>query len=326
MPAPKAVEQAFVQVEPVVREVERYVRSTLRPYCESRQYHFFDRKKNLDSLAEKLETGRVANWSDLGDLYGCTIVIPTAADQDAVIKKLDASFVHRELHSRANSPKPPNVFRFDGTRWRGVIDPSAAAVRQPGAGDLVFEVQVVTAFEYAWMVVDHDLVYKADSSDWRRLRLTAQLKAAVEQVEILIASFESASSGVALSPWPESEVKGVILTRVRALVQERLIPTELQPDSWRRFADNVYALVASYQPDPDQLGESVDALLTALEDDLRGAEPRELPHTGTLFQYVLSTVARRDTEGSLSNFRVVPSSELRDLYGLVDLPLEFSFE
>ncbi len=326
MAEPEAVRQAFSRVEPLLSEVQRYVRATLEPYCRQRNYVFVDRQKTVRSLAEKLEGGRVANWKDLDDLYACTIVVPVTHHEDGVLRKLDASFDRVRLRTRSEVEKAPETFRFDGARWYGVLHDDIAAARQPGVGDLIFEVQVVTAFEYAWIAVTHDLVYKADNADWRRQRLAAQLKAAVEQIEVLIDAFDTASSVILESPWPATRTKAAIIERCKQLVSDGLVPATLHPESWRRFADNVVALVRSYERDPHKLENATSTLLDVIDADLRGATPLELPVSGTLFQYVVSIVARADTAGTLDRFTVVPSRELSDLYGLAPLPREFRFD
>jgi hypothetical protein len=162
--------------------------------------------------------------------------------------------------------------------------------------------------------------------DWRRLRLAAQLKAAVEQVEVLIAAFDSASGAVQESPWPETTAKASIVDYFKTLASDGLIPDNLLPSSWRRFADNVFSLVRSYETDASRMEKSVKRLLGAIDADLRGATPTELPVSGTLFQYVVSVVAREDTEGDLSRFTVVPSRELTDFYNVKNLPRPFVFD
>lgn len=326
MAEPEAVKQAFSRVEPLVSEVQRYVRETLEPYCRRLNYAFVDRQKTIASLAEKLDGGRISSWAEVDDLYACTIVVPVTQHEEGVLRKLDASFDRVRLRTRSDVQKAPETFRFDGARWYGVLQDDAAAARQPGVGELIFEVQVVTAFEYAWISVTHDLVYKADNADWRRQRLAAQLKAAVEQVEVLIGAFDSASSVVRACPWPETNATATIIERCKQLVDDGLIPETLHPESWRRFADNVVALVRSYERDRNRLEGAASALLDVLEADLRGATPLELPVSGTLFQYVVSVVARTDTAGSLERFTVVPSRELSDLYGVSRLPRPFRFD
>lgn len=326
MPEPEGVRQAYSRVQAPLSDVQRYVRETLEPYCAARKYVFFDRTKTLDSLSEKLEGGRYKSWSELDDLYACTIVVPVSAHEEAVIRKLDTSFSRISMRSRSEAKKAPDVFRFDGVRWYGKVHPEAAAQRQPGVGEVIFEIQVITAFEYAWITVTHDLVYKADNADWKRQRLAAQLKAAVEQIEVIIAAFDTASVAVLESPWPDSQAKSEIIRRCKLLVIDGLIPDNIKPISWRRFADNFMALVRSYERDPARLLASVSQILDVMDNDLRGATPVSLPVSGTLFQYVLSIVARTDTPGSIQRFMIVPSRELADFYGIREIPQRFAFD
>ena len=60
--------------------------------------------------------------------------------------------------------------------------------------NITFEIQVKSAFEHAWAVSTHDLVYKSPEIDWKRLRLAAQIKANVEQLDTLILAFEQTSA------------------------------------------------------------------------------------------------------------------------------------
>jgi ppGpp synthetase/RelA/SpoT-type nucleotidyltranferase len=323
---PEAIRQAFSRTEPLIAEVGRYVRTTLEPYARDNGYIFVDRAKGVGSLSEKLESGRYPAWSGLDDLYGCTIVVPVSSHEEAVLNKLSTSFQTRNVKSRASAKKAPDVFRFDGVRWYGMIREEAAILRQPGIGDIIFEVQVITAFEYAWKTVTHDLVYKADAVDWRKERLAAQLKAAVEQIEIIISAFESASLAVLESPWPESSMRSAIVSRLAALFDEDLIPETLRPQSWSRFADNVIALVKSFRGDPNRREETLSRILDTIDEDLRNSERAPLPVSGTLFQYVLSIISRTDTPGDISRFRIVPSRELNEFYGVREVPLPFVFD
>jgi len=326
MPEPESVRRAFSRVQPLVEEVGRYVRDTLEPYCRSHNYLFADRLKTVGSLAEKLESGRYRAWSAVDDLYACTIVVPVWSHAPGVKKKLAAAFKVSRVVSRETVEKPPESFRFDGLRWYGTLEDDLAGERQPGLAEVVFEVQVVTAFEYAWIAVTHDLVYKADTVDWRRMRLAAQLKASVEQIEALIVAFDSVSNAIVISPWPESDTKGSIVTRFSALFEQGLIPETLRPLSWRRLADNILALVKSFERDRSKVGKAVEALIGSIEADFYGEPPLALPTTGTLFQYVESIVARPGTPGNLTKFTVVPSRELTDFYGAPAISTPFVFD
>ena len=132
----------------------------------------------------------------------CKVVVPTAAHEPAVLEFLDAAFQRVELALRNSTNKYPDVFRFDSTRWRGRVQPLSGLLGPPGLEALMFEVQIQTVFEHAWTVVTHDLVYKADAIDWRRLRLAALLKAATEQLDLVVAGFEASLDFVPRSPDP----------------------------------------------------------------------------------------------------------------------------
>lgn len=326
MPEPESVRAAFEKASAPLADVERYVRSTLESYCSTRNYLFKGRPKTATSLAEKLEGGRFEKWSDLDDLYACTIVIPVATHQPGVLRDLDRLFERSYARGRADTKKAPDVFRFDGTRWYGTIRPEAAAERQPGTGEILFEVQIATAFENAWSTVTHDIVYKADVVDWRQLRLAAQLKAAVEQVEVLISAFEMAAGAIESSPWPETTIKSKIVLAFKTLQADGHIPETLIPTSWRRFADNVYSLVRSYTPDPQRIESAVQSLLSAVEDKIRGTEDFKLPTSGSLFQLVTTVVAGTRVAGNLNKFVIVDSAELHDFYDINATPKTFEFD
>lgn len=324
MAEPESVVDAYGRVRPLVEELSRYVRGTLELFAKNQGYFFRDRIKGLDSLSEKLESGRYESWSELDDLYACTIVVPTSAHEKAVLERLDALFRRTVVRSRSDSQKAPDVFRFDGVRWYGYIQEDLTEIRQPGLDQLKFEVQVITAFEHAWVTVTHDLAYKGGKVDWKRQRLAAHLKAAVEQIEVLISAFDSASAAVLKSPWPASEAQVKIVDCFQALLHDGLVPATLEPRSWGRFANNVWSLVCSYQRNPNQRLTSVDELLATLDGDLRSGVSRPL-HSGSLFQFVLSVVARPGSRGDLAHFKVVPSQELT-LYGVRAIPRPFKFD
>lgn len=326
MSVPQSIRIAYDKVAPALREVKAYVESTMRPFCDRSKYPFFGRIKQVESLSEKLEGGRYSSWSEIDDLYACTIVVPSPAHESSIREKLSSSFAEQRVRSRATLQMAPDVFRFDGFRWYGTLRADTLAGRhQPGLDSVTFEVQVPTAFEYAWSTVTHDLVYKSNDVDWKRLRLAAQLKAAVEQIEVVIAAFDQTSSAVRATRWPETSSKQEIVSKFQGWVARGLIPETLVPASWRRFADNIFSLVRTYEPNPNRQAKAVSRLLMELEKALQGLGPAGLPYSGTLFQFVVSVVCREDTPGSVDNFVVVESPELRDFYGAVNFVKPFDF-
>ncbi len=326
MAVPAAVSEGYDRLRSAVDSVSEYVGSTLQHYARRRDYIFRERVKPVESLAEKLETGRYNAWSELDDLYACTIVVPTADHEPDVRAFLELLFEPVMLRGRDTTAKPPDVFRFDTTRYIMRLRPMPGVERPPGAESVLFEVQVPSIFQHAWAVVTRDFVYKSDEVDWRRERLVAQLKAAVEQIETIIASFTSTAAGVAVSGHAETDLKRECAIFFRGLHERGLITQQLVPSSWSRFADNVYNLVRSYgRRDPVS---AMRELLRDLETDL--IDPAgQRPHSGSLFQMVLAKVAAgggTTVQRHIRSFPVVESQELRDLYGVTAIPRRLTFD
>jgi hypothetical protein len=81
--------------------------------------------------------------------------------------------------------------------------------------------------------------------EWNRFRLAAQLKAAVEQLDILILAFEATSSKISKSSWPETQAKTKLSDYFKEKFASGVLPGELRPQDWTRFSDNVYDMVRS---------------------------------------------------------------------------------
>ena len=195
--------------------------------------------------------------------------------------------------------------------------------------------QVPSAFEYAWQVVTHDLVYKSEDIDWRKARLVAQLKAAVEQIELIIAGFQANVSFVAESSFPELEAKQKIITVFKDLIEEGTVSRALIPHRWSRFGENIYNLVKSYSKNGSVVPRNVDALLEAVTSHLQETGSSRELMSGSLHQVVLGCinagiiqlpVTLDNRPASLSNFAIIDSSELRDFHGVRKVPRPFDFD
>ncbi|MFF5898311.1 hypothetical protein ACFY8O_20600 [Streptomyces argenteolus] len=326
MAIPSRVLNAYRQIEPTLDVVDRYVSQTLRAWCDQRSYPFKGRKKQLPSLSEKLESGRFERWSQVDDLYACTVVVPTATHEDAVLRFLSGAFDEVEVRRRNSTQKAPEVFRFDSTRFVGRIRYLPGLEIPEEAAGIQFEVQIPTAFEYAWSVVTHNLVYKTDDFDWRKQRLAALLKASVEQSELLISGFEANVEIVPKSPHPESDAKQEIVEIFRQLVESGAISRELEPASWSRFADNFYSLVKSYAGGWSAPAKSL-VLASAIKEKVEKAGDCAGLMSGSIFQIALGAVGSAIVPGAnLSKFVVVDSVELRDFHNLEAIPKAFDFE
>lgn len=320
MGVPIAVQAAYDASLDDVRELEAIVGSTVQRWASANDYLFKGRVKDAPSLSEKLETGRYSRWGELDDLYACTVVIPTAPQVEMVLHFLRSAFLERQVKGRGIGQKPPDVFRFDAPRFIGSLTPQPGVGRPDGIDDLLFEVQILTAFEYAWVVATHDLVYKGGHVDWRRARLAAHLKAAAEEADALIASFALTAEGVAISPHSETNRRERVAGFFKEEFEAGRIPATLEPKSWARFSDNVCDLVRSFAR--DRVDEEIDLLIV---DARTLFAEGGAPMSGSLFQLVTGLVNQRLGVEALRRYVLVESAELRDLHGVADVPNAFVF-
>lgn len=291
------------------------MRSSVAGFCRRHRYGLEWRTKGIESLSEKLETGRFKNWDDVDDLVAFTVVVPTASHEPDVLAFIGSVFDLVLVRGRDQLAKPPDVFRFDATRcYCRIPRVEPQPDLEPRAFELTFEVQVKTAFEHAWSVVTHDLVYKTDDVSWAKRRLAAQLKAMVEQIDALVDNFERVAGDVPGTSDPETDALAEALELLTALHAEGLIDESFAPASWSRLAENLLRLAASIvKSRGPRAAEKLREMVRGFDEQVRsGAFQPAL--TGSLFQAVVAQQSRRGED--LSRFALVASTELVDIYGI----------
>jgi ppGpp synthetase/RelA/SpoT-type nucleotidyltranferase len=284
--------------------------------CEPNGYALVYRIKSLPSLSEKIESGRFARWSELDDIVACAVVVPTLTDEPSVIQFLEQAFQKVRINLRNSSRKAPEVFRFDTTRFIGKLRAPGDAFSEDLLYQIPFEIQVRSAFEHAWSVTTHALTYKGEHVDWNRLRLTAQLKAAVEQLDILVLGFEEASSNIAKSFWPETQAKSDIANFFKEKLSSGALPVELGPKDWTRFSDNVYQMVRSSKGSQRRPPtEIVSTVATTMSDAITVLGRGRIPVSISLIQFVFASLfAARVLSAPLEGYCPVITPELEMLY------------
>lgn len=324
MPAEGDLRAAYAARTEAIRAVSRHVKGTVAPWAESNGYPFTGRVKTLESLSEKLQSGRYKRWSDIDDLYACTVVLPTAAHEAKAIEFLTKVFRLKEIKARHSTKKEPEVFRFDNTRFIGQVSEFAAESMVPGCERILFEIQLPTAFEWAWMTVTHDRVYKASTVDWGHRRLAAMMRATVEQVDLLAAGFDANAGAVPPSHSAVLGVQSEIVAVAQRLIDEGSISAGLSPGSWSRFGDNVMALARSVNY--GQAAEKVNIIKKELTDYVERHPSVRQFQSGTLFQLVVAAWVERFGVKGLERFPIVHSQELTELLGVSSVPLAFVFD
>jgi ppGpp synthetase/RelA/SpoT-type nucleotidyltranferase len=304
----------YRSVEPYLEIVRKQVRDSLLVLCEEEGYALVAaRIKTLESVSEKVETGRFERWSKIDDLVAATVVVPTLAHERQVIDFLRESFDQFEIRPRGSTLKAPEVFRFDCTRFIGRLRSPDEDARSPIHG-VSFEVQIKSAFEHAWSVTTHALTYKSSDVNWSKLRLTAQLKAAVEQLDTLVLSFDNATKYIEPSVWPEIAAKAELKEFFSDRVAEGRIPVELTPKDWSRFTDNVFGLVAS-RGDRPKPGVIVALIRKDFDAELAAMGPNAVPLSISLWQLTFASLFKAGSiTTSLKGHWPLVTPELEDLY------------
>jgi len=293
---PLEVEQWLASIAGVRATVSKRVDTAVRAYCNQRRYAYAGRAKDGQSAAEKLETGRVESLKNFDDLFGCSIIIPNLEHEGEVIAELDKMFERVSLRQRHSTWKEPDVFRFEATRFIGRL--RLPADDNELLATLLFEVQIRTAFEHAWSAATHDPAYKSDTVDWRLERLAAQMKALVEQLDMLAIKYHQSAAGISANRCDRTENESRILEWFLSLHRDGWIPKECEPESWGRFAQNVLGLVKvadwGSRLSPE---EGVDRVNKAVSAELEKSSKGSFPRTLSLFQYVFGTVIQNSVIG-----------------------------
>jgi ppGpp synthetase/RelA/SpoT-type nucleotidyltranferase len=316
MITPSQTRQKYASIEQHLDFARRRVRDTLQVYCEPKGYALVSRIKTLSSVSEKIESGRFTKWSDLDDLIACAVVVPTLAQEKDVLAFLEEAFVAVSINHRGSSKKPPDVFRFDTTRFIGKLRVPGDISPDDPLYQIQFEVQIRSAFEHAWSVTTHALTYKGEHVEWPRFRLAAQLKSAVEQLDILILAFEETSSKVSQSSWPETEAKAELSVYFKKQFASGALPIELTPQDWTRFSENIYQMVRSSQwGRRNRPLDIVAKVKTVMEAALDQFGHDHIPRSISLVQFVFATLFTAGTVlEPLEGYCPIITSELETIY------------
>ncbi len=332
MIVPPIIQIKFNYNEEYVKFVGKIVEDTIKNFCENNGFAFIYRFKQIESLAEKLESGRFENWSDIEDLFACAIIIPNLNYEADVIKFLRKTFLEVNIKQRGSQLKDPKVFRFESTRFIGKLRPREGDIQDPRIYNLTFEIQIRTAFEHAWAVTAHPLIYKNNTIDWRRLRLASQLKAAAEQMDMLAISFDQASEYITKCEWPEVLSKKEIIKQFNSFFEEGLIKKEFVPKDWTRFSDNIYKLITSTEEAQDMRpAEKIKYVKSALKlfnDDLRKLGSKKVPVSISLLQLTFGILCdHKILKPPLPNYCPIITDELISLYPSVKVfSRKFNFD
>lgn len=321
---PSILDRRYQEYHPYVVEVASRVKSTILNFCEKKGYALTYRIKSIESLAEKIETGRFKKLSDLDDLFACTVIIPTLAQEQEVIEFCEKVFAIIKKVKRGQSKKSPDTFRFDSTRIYAQLErvENISPNNTLTIFDIIFEIQIKSAFEHAWSVSTHALVYKSSEIDWKRLRLAAQIKANVEQLDTLIIAFDQAYPTIQESDYPEIKRKRRLASEIKKLFEQRKIPPELSPQDMTRFCDNLYNIIVKAGKE-----EAIEEIIKNLTVEIQSTPTIKIPRSISLLQYFFAIlVSNESIILPLSNYCCHMTDELSTLYPDLQISVDSVFE
>ncbi len=240
---------AHAQLEPSLHKLATYAESRLKAELDSiRPVAVVGRVKDLYSIHQKLQVGRVRSLPTLEDLIGIKIVVLRRSEIAAAAEVVQKSFQFVREKERMTDASD---FSY---RERHLIvrAPQDYLERNLDLARLVVEVQLTSVVQHALDQATHGFDYKGTSLDWGRRRLVAQLRAALELVDGLLDTMEPSA---ALLEAHSGALPPDLLTQVAVLeVLTDTFPTEQLPDDYRRLAETIAGWVVASGLETSQLG------------------------------------------------------------------------
>ena len=226
--------------------VEQDVQEFLEAACDKNGWVFQDRVKSIESFALKILDGRYKNYR-LDDFYACTVVVPNLMSIEAALSLIRGTFRVEQEKPGAEIRTRPTEFSFDSIRFYCRLPTS---LKPSNHQDLLFEIQVKTLLEHAWSKATHEFSYKSADVSWAKERLSAQIKAILNNVDLSILEMESLSkSGVLDKRNPKYERLKLIL---------EFLNSEFGLDNDKRLAEHIDNLLGRTSVDIAQVKDCID--------------------------------------------------------------------
>lgn len=249
-------------------------------------WYYFGRVKTAESFALKIETGRF-DPEQLEDFFACTIVVENYDEIPKAIKAIEQHCViikRRPLYD-THTTKDATEFLFDDLRLYVKLKPTKDLPPEAivnTLSNIIFEIQIKTFLQHAWVIATHDLVYKGDEISWAKQRIAYQIKAMLEHVEISIHEVEKIKDSTILT---KKNDKVERLNKIKNFLTKNWKLHEL-PKDLRRISDTISLLL-------DDLNMSPEKLQTHLDEETRLKRGRSTLNLSPYF-IIIQTIINQD--------------------------------
>ena len=229
------------------KQIQNFFSNLVVPKLREQGWVVEHRLKTVESVAEKIETGRFDKWSRIDDIFAATVVVPDPGEEERALVVL------KGLLGKPIEERKRETTGFGGSSSFGFSSPryifSAPEEWRSKLADsrkhLNFEVQIPTILEWAWLKLTHDFAYKGAEFDSSAFRTASMIKANFEQVEWLLSLQKDSSSELGYKRSKRELAKEYVVEQTERLFSDGLLKDVQRPLSMNRFADNIYALVES---------------------------------------------------------------------------------
>lgn len=182
MKVTKTIRDIHYELKSSAKFISRDAKDIITDFAQKNHWEFTERIKELDSFAQKIESGVYQSVEEIDDFYACEIVTP---GRNEILKAKE--FIYKNFDVIAEKPNKatsPDNFSFNGLRIYARLRGSVAG--RPHYAWMKFEIQVKTLLEKAWGIATHDFTYKCKKIEWSKERLAYQLKAILDHADIII--------------------------------------------------------------------------------------------------------------------------------------------
>ncbi|WP_206453350.1 nucleotidyltransferase family protein [Aurantimonas marina] len=238
----------------------------------------------MESLRDKLETGRYADLDSIDDAIAFAVVIDTLGQEEDVRRFLRKAFDVLSVKS-GTTLQDERIFDFDSTRVYCRLEDKLGL--GTGIDRITVEVQIRTILQHAWSKITHPQVYKAGVYDARAGRLAAELIAQIESIDRNLSRFRTNSRSVKVVKRREMTASSSVTAMIDQLVKDGVIPAEMRPSNGRRLGENIYSAIR--RDLRSQYATPVDTIRQFME-----AQKGKFPRSVSLFQ--LAVVALHDAK------------------------------